>query len=68
MRADRACPQCGKPARHRDDATAPNPAFPFCSPTCKLADLKGWLDGSYRISTDEQQPSHDEPASGIRSS
>lgn len=28
------------------------PPRPFCSPRCKLADLHGWLGGTYRIQTD----------------
>ena len=41
------CPQCGKPIVH---------AYrPFCSERCKMVDLGGWLDGSYRL------PSEDEP-------
>lgn len=35
---------CGKPADR-----APEDVLPFCSRTCKLADLGRWLDGSYRI-------------------
>lgn len=39
------CPNCGKPVeqRHR----------PFCSERCANADLARWLDGSYRVPTDE---------------
>ena len=35
---------CGKTVER-----APEEALPFCSPTCKLADLGRWLDGSYRV-------------------
>lgn len=35
---------CGKTAE-----LAPEAVLPFCSRTCKLADLGRWLDGSYRI-------------------
>lgn len=28
---------------------APEEVLPFCSPTCKLADLGRWLEGSYRV-------------------
>ncbi len=28
---------------------AANPAFPFCSPRCKLVDLGRWLGEEYRI-------------------
>jgi endogenous inhibitor of DNA gyrase (YacG/DUF329 family) len=39
------CPNCSKAAvkRHR----------PFCSERCANADLARWLDGRYRIPTDE---------------
>ncbi|AUX40786.1 hypothetical protein SOCE26_021870 [Sorangium cellulosum] len=39
------CPICRKSAGPRPD----NPAFPFCSPQCKLVDLGHWLEGSYRV-------------------
>lgn len=41
------CPICGKPVdrAHR----------PFCSARCKTIDLGRWLDGDYRL------PSEDEP-------
>ncbi|EYF02378.1 DNA gyrase inhibitor YacG [Chondromyces apiculatus] len=45
VRSTSRCSQCGKPAA----PPAENPAFPFCSPQCKLLDLGRWLDGSYRI-------------------
>jgi endogenous inhibitor of DNA gyrase (YacG/DUF329 family) len=38
------CPTCGKPTSWRD-----NPQRPFCSLTCRLIDLGGWLDERYRI-------------------
>ncbi|MGO8919725.1 MAG: DNA gyrase inhibitor YacG [Stellaceae bacterium] len=39
------CPICGKPAdaRHR----------PFCSKRCALLDLGRWLNGDYRLPTNE---------------
>jgi uncharacterized protein len=45
--AARPCPICGKPAnaKHR----------PFCSKRCALVDLGRWLDGDYRVSTNEAQ-------------
>lgn len=42
------CPICAREAAPRD-GTPKNPAFPFCSPACKLVDLGKWLDGTYRI-------------------
>lgn len=40
----RVCPTCGGPA------TDSRPAFPFCSPRCRDADLGRWLAERYRIS------------------
>ena len=42
------CPVCNKPTnkKHR----------PFCSSRCKLIDLGNWVDGSYRL------PSEDSPS------
>ena len=42
-----ACPACAAPSKPR----AQNPAAPFCSPACKLADLGRWLDGAYKVSS-----------------
>ncbi|MCG8354193.1 MAG: DNA gyrase inhibitor YacG [Kiloniellales bacterium] len=39
------CPICGKPATAQ--------ASPFCSRRCANIDLGHWLDGSYRIPTEE---------------
>ncbi len=39
------CPSCGKAAQKR--------YRPFCSERCANADLARWLDGRYRIPTDE---------------
>ena len=47
-RARHACPVCSKAAAPRQGQPE-NPAFPFCSPACKLVDLGRWLDGGYRI-------------------
>jgi hypothetical protein len=38
------CPSCGGAV-----AWTANPARPFCSITCKLVDLGGWLDENYRV-------------------
>ncbi|MEZ4297301.1 MAG: DNA gyrase inhibitor YacG [Polyangiaceae bacterium] len=40
----RRCPMCKKLVER-----APESVLPFCSPTCKLADLGRWLEGGYRI-------------------
>ena len=39
------CPICGKPAVARQR--------PFCSPRCANIDLGRWLNGAYRVETDE---------------
>ena len=41
----RRCPTCGKP-------TAP-PHQPFCSAHCVNIDLGRWLDGNYRVPTED---------------
>jgi endogenous inhibitor of DNA gyrase (YacG/DUF329 family) len=43
--APRHCPICGKPAVQ--------PYRPFCSTRCAQIDLGRWLNGNYRIPTDE---------------
>jgi endogenous inhibitor of DNA gyrase (YacG/DUF329 family) len=42
------CPTCGAGTSWRD-----NPHRPFCSLTCRLIDLGGWLDERYRIAPRE---------------
>jgi endogenous inhibitor of DNA gyrase (YacG/DUF329 family) len=44
------CPTC---KRVIENAPEDHPPRPFCSPQCKLADLDNWLNGRYRIPTDE---------------
>ncbi|MGE5268746.1 MAG: DNA gyrase inhibitor YacG [Thiohalocapsa sp.] len=41
----RRCPICGKPPAPRH--------HPFCSPRCADIDLGRWLNGNYRVETDE---------------
>ena len=48
------CPTCGGPTPWSD-----NPHRPFCSLTCRLIDLGGWLDERYRIAS--PRPEDDEP-------
>jgi endogenous inhibitor of DNA gyrase (YacG/DUF329 family) len=50
----RRCPICGKPA------VAPHQ--PFCSAHCVNIDLGRWLDGNYRVPTEE--PPDDDPDHG----
>lgn len=40
------CPLCGKVI---EGAPETLPCRPFCSPTCKLADLHNWMNEAYRI-------------------
>ena len=42
---ERKCPTCGRPVEPR----AANPAWPFCSDRCRLADLGRWMGEAYRI-------------------
>jgi len=46
------CPTCKK------DVAPEGKAFPFCSERCRLVDLGNWLDGRYRIASqnDERKP------------
>ncbi len=44
-KSKRSCPHCGKPAVAEYG--------PFCSRRCQQVDLGHWLNGSYRIATDE---------------
>lgn len=46
---DVTCPACR--ARTPGDG---NPHRPFCSLTCRLIDLGGWLDECYRIPEDRR--------------
>lgn len=41
------CPTCGQPTTRHG-----NSARPFCSVTCKLIDLGGWLDAVFRAPTE----------------
>jgi endogenous inhibitor of DNA gyrase (YacG/DUF329 family) len=61
-RAQHVCPICAREVSPRD-GTPKNPAFPFCSPSCKLVDLGRWLDGSYRVPAEEVASSMDGEAS-----
>lgn len=45
----RVCPVCARPVAPR----AGNAAFPFCGKSCKLVDLGRWLDGTYRVPSDD---------------
>ena len=51
-----ACPACKK------DVAPDGKTFPFCSERCRLVDLGNWLDGRYRVASqnDERMPDADE--------
>ena len=53
------CPRCGV-GRHWTG----NPHRPFCSLTCRLVDLGGWLDERYRIAGPELSTESESPESG----
>jgi endogenous inhibitor of DNA gyrase (YacG/DUF329 family) len=39
-----------------------DPAWrPFCSERCKLQDLARWIEGSYRVASDESPDDNDDP-------
>jgi uncharacterized protein len=46
-----SCPTCGTRVAWRA-----NSQRPFCSLTCRLIDLGLWLDGRYRIESDDLGP------------
>ncbi len=54
--ADVRCPTCKKVVAPEDKA------FPFCSERCRMLDLGNWLDGRYRIASqnDERKPDAEE--------
>jgi len=62
MTAPCLCPLCKRPA------AGDGPAFPFCSPRCKLLDMGNWLDGRYVVSSplpfDEALEGFSEPPDG----
>jgi endogenous inhibitor of DNA gyrase (YacG/DUF329 family) len=49
------CPTCKRNAK----PYAENPAHPFCSSRCKLADLSNWFNESYSLPADDERPSDD---------
>lgn len=53
------CPRCGVGR----DWTG-NPHRPFCSLTCRLIDLGGWLDERYRIAGPEMSTESESSESG----
>lgn len=61
-RARHVCPICAREVSPRD-GTPKNPAFPFCSPSCKLVDLGRWLDGAYRVPAEDDGSASEDEAS-----
>lgn len=49
------CPICKK----RTVYSEKNPYRPFCSERCQLIDLGQWIEGDYRIPTDDSSASQD---------
>jgi len=54
------CPTCKADAPPRSG----NPFAPFCSSTCKLADLGRWLNGGFRIPGEPSLDGEDEGGRG----
>ncbi len=50
------CPTCKKEVSDQEKS------FPFCSERCRLVDLGNWLDGRYRIASqnDERKPTDED--------
>jgi len=55
------CPECGKTTEYSPQ----NVYRPFCSKRCRLIDLGEWIDGKYKINSEENyqnsQPLQEEP-------
>jgi endogenous inhibitor of DNA gyrase (YacG/DUF329 family) len=43
------CPECGKAIEYSPE----NEYRPFCSKRCKLIDLGEWIEGRYKINSEE---------------
>jgi endogenous inhibitor of DNA gyrase (YacG/DUF329 family) len=52
MKAAGVCPTCKGPRAPYPE----NPAFPFCSGRCKLAELNNWFEGRYSLAGDPLGP------------
>ena len=50
------CPICGKRVEYEG-----NPFRPFCSERCKLVNLGKWIEGQYRIASEEPVPEEELP-------
>ena len=45
------CPECGKSTEY----SPVNENRPFCSQRCRLIDLGEWIEGKYKIDTEETE-------------
>ncbi len=49
MKKSIKCPKCGKATEYSPE----NEYRPFCSKRCRLIDLGEWIDGNYKINSEE---------------
>jgi hypothetical protein len=49
-----SCPICQTPMAA--ESIKELPYFPFCSKRCRLIDLGRWLNGTYRLTPEEEDP------------
>jgi len=49
MKKSVKCPECGKATEYSPE----NEYRPFCSQRCKLIDLGEWIEGRYKINSEE---------------
>lgn len=49
MKKSIKCPECGKSTEYSPE----NEYRPFCSKRCRLIDLGEWIDGTYKVKTEE---------------
>jgi uncharacterized protein len=49
MKKSVKCPECGKATEYSPE----NEYRPFCSKRCKLIDLGEWIEGRYKINSEE---------------
>ena len=58
------CPECGKATEYSSE----NEYRPFCSKRCKLIDLGEWIEGRYKINSEEnsQEPQYMEDESSTK--
>jgi len=49
MKKSIKCPECGKTTEYSPE----NEYRPFCSKRCRLIDLGEWIDGTYKINSED---------------